>query len=744
MADTTSHTGASGEPATPAASGAASAVRDDPRDGRQLIVCCDGTANTLSAGVKDTNVVRLVEMLRDPENHDVDGPPQVVYYDPGVGSPVGLPATGPCSALAEPIRQAINLSLGRGVYENIGEAYLFLCREYGRHAPPGGETADQIYLFGFSRGAFTVRCVAGMVNLFGIIRPGQEHLLPMLLNIYFSSPDPPSGIVEGIRRVRRRVLGKSPGLVRKELAEQVTRLFASAPGATAPVHFLGVWDTVQSVGLPGMRKQISSSRVLAGKRITHSRHALAIDEHRSQFLPRMFCGPLDEGQTLSQLWFRGVHTDVGGGRRSPLPDSAFVWMVEEARKQGLAHTGDAHAHPISVLKAWPQPDLHLGDQLYHTPWWSLVGMAIRDPGPAWSGERGWVKGGSEALNTPREHLSVAGFSPPPNLRHGPTAVDKLESPWEDDPDNFAREPRTLGALVAWTMLGVVGLLVMGLLLEPPPRDGWDSFSGGLSTLWEALRDGVRLEWAQLTAVDPRSPSDNLLVTAPHPGWALFVELIPLAGWTYVMARFATRWFSDMALWRRVGGPEPRMERLVRLSWLGYSVTFFAAGAAIALLLHLTSTWAGEGLVRNVLMFLGGIAACTKWFGGLGVGALGLLALRAWWVGRKPPRPRSHPRAGTIKELRRVWSRSNLPDPCVTAPPSQGVPILSPWARDATMRPATSARSWHSPATTRSRSPRSRSSPTTTTCCARCTSASSTQTAMSSSTRARPTTAATAR
>lgn len=637
MADTTSHAASAADDAQAAPrSGAASAVRDEPRDGRQLIVCCDGTANTLSAGVRDTNVVRLVEMLRDPDNHDANGPPQVVYYDPGVGSPVGLPATGPCSYLADPLRRAVNLALGRGVYENIGEAYLFLCREYGRYAPPGETTADEIYLFGFSRGAFTARCVAGMVNLFGIIRPGQEHLLPMLLNIYFSSPDPPTGIVALLRRLRRRVLGKSPGLVRQELAEQVTRLFASKPGDEAPIHFLGVWDTVQSVGLPGMRKQISSSRVLAGKRITHSRHALAIDEHRSQFLPRMFCGPLDDGQTLGQLWFRGVHTDVGGGRRSVLPDAAFVWMVEEARAQGLAHTGDAHAHPVSVLKAWPKPDQHLGDQLYHTPWWALVGMAIRDPGPAWSGERGWVKGGSEALNTPREHASVAGFSPPPGQRHGPTAVGDLVSPWEDDPDDRGREPRTFGALVAWALLGLVGLLVMGLLLDPPARDGWVSLSAGVSTLWEALRDGVRLEWAQLTAVDPRAPSDNLLVTAPHPGWALLVGLVPLAGWTYVMARFATRWFSDMALWRRVGGPEPRMERLVRLSWLGYSVSFFAIGAAIALLLHLASTWAGGGFIRDALMFLGGVAACTKWFGGLAVGALGLLALRAWWVGRRAP------------------------------------------------------------------------------------------------------------
>lgn len=624
----------------------------DARDGRQLVVCCDGTSNTLSAGVRDTNVLRLVEMLRDPVNHDPAGPPQVIYYDPGVGSPVGLPATDPCAYLAAPIRRAVTLALGRGVYENIAEAYLFLCREYGRHAPADGPTADEIYLFGFSRGAFTARCVAGMVNLFGLIRPGQEHLVPALLNIYFSSPDPPSGVVEVLRRLRRRVLGKSPALVRQELADQVRRLFASEPGDTACVHFLGVWDTVQSVGLPGMSKTISSSRVLAGKRITHSRHALAIDEHRKQFLPRMFCGPLDEGQTLRQLWFRGVHTDVGGGRRSALPDEAFAWMVDEARAQGLAHTGDPRQHPIAVVKAWPRPDRHLGDQLYHTPWWALVGMAIRDPAPAWSGEGGWVKGGAEALNLPREHESVAWFSPPPTRRHGPTVgrprdpalegpladavrEDVLVSPWEDAPSNLVREPRSWKALGAWAALGAIGLLVMGLLLDPPGRGGWSTLRDVGASLLEGVADGVRLEGAQLTAINPWGLDENLLVTAPHPGWGLLVGLIPLAGWTYVMARFATRWFSGMALWRRVGGPEPALERLVRLSRLGSCVSFFAIGAAVALLLHLASTWAGEGIVRDVLMVLGGVAAWTKWIGALGVAALGGLALRAWWVGRRP-------------------------------------------------------------------------------------------------------------
>lgn len=142
---------------------------------RQLIVCCDGTNNTLTAGVNDTNVVKLLNILT-PATHD-----QKLYYDPGVGVADTLPSVGVGQALRRTLTRIEGLASGRGIYENIANAYKFLVQEY--------RDGDEIFLFGFSRGAFTVRAVAGMVNLFGLVRAHNLDLLDLLVYTYFSRAD---------------------------------------------------------------------------------------------------------------------------------------------------------------------------------------------------------------------------------------------------------------------------------------------------------------------------------------------------------------------------------------------------------------------------------------------------------------------------------------------------------------------------------------------------------------------------
>ncbi len=618
-------------------------------DGRQIVICCDGTSNTLSAGVRDTNVVRLVEMLSDEDaraadlaarrkaaaeaGDDPDGvmaeKEQVVYYDPGVGVPVGLPPTGVTGSIVEPLRRQLGLALGRGIYENIGEAYLFLCREYGRYATEDQATADQIFIFGFSRGAFTARCVAGMVNLFGLVRAEHEHLLPTLLSVYFASPDPPLR-VHIVRRLRRQVLGRSAAVEREEIAEQVRELFTTASGAAARVHFLGLWDTVQAVGVPGLRRKISSTRSLEGKRIDHVRHALSVDEHRYQFLPRYFSGPLSEHQTLKQLWFRGVHSDIGGGRRSLLSDATFAWMVHEAKEYGLANTGRPDHRAQRVLDQWPTDDPVLGDQLYATPWWSITGMAVRDPAQAWSGEGTWTKEHPHRDPKPKEHASVAAYSPRDGERKGPTKVHGLMSPWErgrqiaSDKDHIERSPRRWYAVLIWAGLGLLGTALAGWVVDAGPS------SGDECVLWT----GIKLEWAQVTAfwlegplVDPDGGQGP---TWPDPGWGLVASVVPLIGWSYVLARLATRWFSMVALWRRVGGMTPRIERVVWLRALGFTVTAFIVGGLASITLALVASGFDGGLGRNLLLVASGACALLKWAGVLATGALGLLALYARW------------------------------------------------------------------------------------------------------------------
>lgn len=293
----------------------------DPLPPRDLILCCDGTGNVWG-NRRDTNVVELVRRVVQDER-------QIVYYDPGVGTVDGFPPVSPFEHLSFRLRLLAGLAFGGGVYENIAQAYRFLVLNWR----PG----DRIWLFGFSRGAFTARAVSGMVSLFGIVRPAGEVMIPTLLRVYFSDP----------RQKDRR------GLVRAQTAQDIRRHFADAAGAQARVHFIGVWDTVETVGLL-TRRHITSGKDVADKRFDHVRHAVSADENRRKYAPRLYEGePRDapgrvrrtgaDGRTgevelpsFKQLWFPGVHSDVGGGyTRRGLSDLALQWMLDEAQAQGL-------------------------------------------------------------------------------------------------------------------------------------------------------------------------------------------------------------------------------------------------------------------------------------------------------------------------------------------------------------------------------------------------------------------------
>ena len=160
--------------------------------------------------MEDTNVLKLVQHL---SSHASDR--RIVYYDPGVGSPDSAPPTGLVDGLQRQWDRISGLASGTGIYDEVAQGYLFLMRNW-----TGAQ--DRIYCFGFSRGAFTARAIAGMVNLFGIVRPENEALLPMLVRIYFSasgkSNKPPS---------LRTASGHALTLVRVGSAAPCSRLPAS-------------------------------------------------------------------------------------------------------------------------------------------------------------------------------------------------------------------------------------------------------------------------------------------------------------------------------------------------------------------------------------------------------------------------------------------------------------------------------------------------------------------------------------
>jgi hypothetical protein len=276
-----------------------------------VIVCCDGTWNTADerdGGVPcPTNVAKISNALADA---DGQGIPQKKYYHSGVG------ADG--SVLAKFAGGAV----GDGLDKNIKSAYGWLCQSY--------HTGDNIYIFGFSRGAYTARYVAGMICSYGLAdlsAPGLHD--------------------EEIWKIVDRVFDADKNRSKPNTLSDVKFFNTSqgqSPEGTTPVYFLGVWDTVGALGIPSDMAVLSLLDSLKphqfqntklSDKVRHARHAVAMDERRQSFTPT-FWTDLDRHPDVKQIWFAGVHSDVGGGYvQTGLSDIALKWMIEEAAAEGL-------------------------------------------------------------------------------------------------------------------------------------------------------------------------------------------------------------------------------------------------------------------------------------------------------------------------------------------------------------------------------------------------------------------------
>lgn len=270
---------------------------------KRIVMCCDGTWNTpdqlLGGRACPTNVTKIAEAVAPRAR---DGTLQATYYQRGVGT-----------APWERIRGG---AFGWGLSRNIVEAYRWLVTTY--------EPGDEIYLFGYSRGAYTARSLGGLIRNCGIIR--REHA---------------ARIEDGYRLYRKR--DSHP-------AERESTLFRKSYsheglGEPTRIKFVGVFDTVGALGIPLGALGALSRRLfrlefhdveLSGI-VEHAYHALAIDEHRRAFEPTLWVQPrLKEGQVIEQTWFAGVHGNAGGGCRDDRPsDEALRWMMAKASACGL-------------------------------------------------------------------------------------------------------------------------------------------------------------------------------------------------------------------------------------------------------------------------------------------------------------------------------------------------------------------------------------------------------------------------
>ena len=267
-----------------------------------IVICCDGTWNTpdqKEGGVPaPTNVVRLFNAI---DETDGVGKRQHKYYHPGVGTD---------GSIADKL---IGGGTGRGLDRNIMSAYRELCDRYAQ--------GDRIYLFGFSRGAYTVRSLAGLISRCGLLNTvGLKE-------------------AEAWQRIERVFqLGYRRKTEDRSVWAKESLLFHNAPDQQVPIRFIGVWDTVGALGIPddlaflnlidNVHDYTFHDTTLGGAVMT-ARHAVALDEMRATFQPTLWTET--GGRDVKQIWFPGVHCDVGGGyREAGLPDAALKWMIDEA------------------------------------------------------------------------------------------------------------------------------------------------------------------------------------------------------------------------------------------------------------------------------------------------------------------------------------------------------------------------------------------------------------------------------
>jgi uncharacterized protein (DUF2235 family) len=266
---------------------------------KNIVICCDGTNNEF--GVRNTNVVRLYQCLAD---KTITG--QIAYYDPGVGT---LAAPQMLTKIGKKLSRIAGMAIGAGILDNVEEVIRFLMIHY--------EPEDRIYMFGFSRGAYTARMVAGMLRKCGLPTLGNEGLLPYMRNLY-------------------RIRQDQSGLGLRDVSDDFKRTF----GTRCPVHFLGLWDTVSAVGI--VWNPDAFPFTFKNDEVSIVRHAIAVDERRGFFRTNRWgqALPLAQGsgasQSVEQLWFPGVHSDVGGGYTDgELWKHPFGWMVREAQTAGM-------------------------------------------------------------------------------------------------------------------------------------------------------------------------------------------------------------------------------------------------------------------------------------------------------------------------------------------------------------------------------------------------------------------------
>lgn len=399
---------------------------------KRLVFCFDGTWNRLAPDLA-TNVVLAAASI---ERVDRQGVAQVIHYDEGVG-------TGD-------LDQMRGGMFGTGLIDNVREAYRFLIFNYD----PG----DEIYVFGFSRGAYSARTFVGFIRHVGPLRRLHAGRIDEALKLYEQRRDGRDGSSEAVRAFRAAYSdGVCIGAGDDDWRCANTAGYVAGAAPLMRVRYLGVWDTVGALGVPEvlpfsgwLNRDYDFHDPSLDSFVEQARHAVAIDERRRLFPPVLFgdlvdlnrdagFDPADPKAPYQERWFPGDHGSVGGGGDiRGLSDDALAWVVEGAKRAGLRLDTGLGTRVYGFRPDATAPLVNVSD-----PEWSATRILEADrAGP----EHLWQLSASAARRwrTPAERLGGEPYRPR-TLARVATELDAL-GPWHFDPptDLLATETVRMG------------------------------------------------------------------------------------------------------------------------------------------------------------------------------------------------------------------------------------------------------------------------------------------------------------
>lgn len=316
--------------------------------GKNIVIFSDGTGSQIDPN--PSNVLKLYRILEKDKE-------QVVFYDPGMGTIGDLK---PWFRARQWINQKFRGATGSSIDNSVLAMYSYLIDHY--------EDGDNIYLFGYSRGAYAVRVLAGLIYAVGLLKTSQKNLCEYALGAFRRS---------GEQNEQKIVWEFSRALRTRQ---------------SIPIRFIGVWDTVSSVFAPARSLEVTFPYDSENPAVEYFRHAIAIDEPRYLFRvnkwvepqiykPNPFDEDPDVAQNIKQVWFCGGHGDVGGGRpeeESGLSKITLKWMADEAKVVGLKVDTAMYNHHVLGKEN------KASNQLFVAPS-AIADMKVEERHMRWSG-----------------------------------------------------------------------------------------------------------------------------------------------------------------------------------------------------------------------------------------------------------------------------------------------------------------------------------------------------------------------